>query len=107
MENITNVARFTEGEMAREDAAPESDVPEAEVAGDLIDDTEAAAPEISVPAMEPTADQEPVTLELDDHVIAWFLAQGGDFAANINQVLRDYIAAEEANPSDPETGERG
>jgi uncharacterized protein (DUF4415 family) len=37
-----------------------------------------------------------VTLSLDPDVLAWFLAQGGDWRQSLNQALRDHVEAGKA-----------
>ena len=47
-----------------------------------------------------------VELDLDNYVLEWFRAQGDNYEDLMNQVLHDYIAAEEAgaSPTEPESG---
>lgn len=40
--------------------------------------------------------REAVELDLEEYVLEWFQAQGENYEDLMNQVLRDYIAAEEA-----------
>ena len=43
-----------------------------------------------------TPPREVVELDLEEYVLEWFQAQGENYEDLMNQVLRDYIAAEEA-----------
>jgi uncharacterized protein (DUF4415 family) len=49
-------------------------------------------------AMENAADTR-IEVELDNYVMEWFREQGENYEDLMNQVLRDYIAAEEAATS--------
>lgn len=59
-------------------------------------------------AAEPASPpREAVELDLEEYVLEWFQAQGENYEDLMNQVLRDYIAAEEAAAKQSESGQDG
>lgn len=75
-------------------------------------DPTAEAGETGQPAEQVAAEpalplREAVELDLEEYVLEWFQAQGENYEDLMNQVLRDYIAAEEAAARQGETDQDG
>lgn len=78
----------------------------------LAPDPTAEAGKTGQPAGQAAAEsasplREAVELDLEEYVLEWFQAQGENYEDLMNQVLRDYIAAEEAAAKQSESGQDG
>ncbi|MFJ4454552.1 BrnA antitoxin family protein [Pseudomonas sp. NPDC089392] len=81
---MTKASKTDWGRLSRQDdeAIDTSDIPE-------LDDNFFSQAELRVPA------KQTVTIRLDSDVLAWFKEQGSGYQTRINQLLRQYMHAQQ------------